>query len=65
MRCDGVTCANRTVKALVNGALDADLASGLRMEVDPVASHMRSAEAAEGLAAFADNRQPVFRPSRG
>jgi enoyl-CoA hydratase len=56
--------ANRTVKALVSRALDADLASGLETERRLVASHMRSAEAAEGLAAFAEKRQPVFRPAR-
>jgi enoyl-CoA hydratase/carnithine racemase len=57
--------ANRTVKALVNRALDADLAEGLELEIRLAASHMRSAEAAEGLAAFAEKRQPVFRPSPG
>jgi enoyl-CoA hydratase/carnithine racemase len=56
--------ASRTVKALVSGALDADLASGLELERRLVARHMRSAEAAEGLAAFAQKRQPVFRPAR-
>ena len=54
--------ANRAVKALVNRALDADLTSGLEMELHVTASHMRSAEAAEGLAAFAEKRTPVFRP---
>jgi enoyl-CoA hydratase len=53
--------ANRTVKTLVNRAFDADLTGGLEMELHLVASHMRSAEAAEGLAAFAEKRAPVFR----
>jgi enoyl-CoA hydratase len=53
--------ANRTVKALVNRAFDADLTGGLEMELHLVASHMRSAEAAEGLSAFAEKRAPVFR----
>ena len=53
--------ANRAVKALVNRAFDADLTSGLEMELAVTASHMRSAEAAEGLAAFAEKRTPVFR----
>lgn len=57
----GSDSANRTVKALVNRAFDADLAGGLEMELHLVASHMRSAEAAEGLAAFAEKRKPVFR----
>jgi enoyl-CoA hydratase/carnithine racemase len=53
--------ANRTVKALVNRAFDADLMGGLEMELHLTAGHMRSAEAAEGLAAFAEKRTPVFR----
>jgi enoyl-CoA hydratase len=56
--------ANRTAKALVNRALDADLTSGLEMELHLVASHMRSAEAAEGLAAFAEKRTPRFHAPR-
>jgi len=56
----GSVSANRTVKALVNRALDADLTSGLEMELHLVAAHMRGAEAAEGLAAFAEKRKPVF-----
>ena len=52
--------ASRTVKALVNRAFDADLAGGLEMELHLVAAHMRSADAAEGLRAFAEKRKPVF-----
>lgn len=52
--------ASRTVKALVNRAGDTDLASGLEMELHLVAAHMRSADAAEGLRAFAEKRPPVF-----
>ncbi|MFQ5827632.1 MAG: enoyl-CoA hydratase/isomerase family protein [Candidatus Methylomirabilia bacterium] len=52
--------ANRTVKALVNRALDTDLASGLEMEIALVGAHMRSADAAEGLRAFVEKRTPVF-----
>jgi enoyl-CoA hydratase/carnithine racemase len=54
--------ANRTVKALVNRGLDMDLARGLDLERQLVADHMRSADAAEGLRAFAEKRTPVFRP---
>ena len=56
----GSGSAARTVKALVNRAFDADLASGLELELSLVAAHMRSSEAAEGLRAFAEKRKPVF-----
>jgi enoyl-CoA hydratase/carnithine racemase len=51
--------ATATVKRLVNGAGD-DLATGLDREITLVAAHMRSRDAAEGLAAFAARRTPVF-----
>src|SRR5882672_3405663 len=56
----GSGSAARTVKALVNRAFDADLVSGLELELSLVAAHMRSSEAAEGLRAFAEKRKPVF-----
>jgi len=59
----GSTSAARTVKALVNRAFDADLPTGLELELSLVAAHMRTAEAAEGLAAFAEKRKPVFHAS--
>lgn len=52
--------ANRTVKALVSYSLDHELAEGLERERRLVAAHMRSADAAEGLRAFAEKRRPVF-----
>lgn len=52
--------ASRTVKALVNRSADMDLASGLDLEVAMVAQHMRSPDAAEGVAAFVEKRKPVF-----
>jgi len=52
--------ASRTAKGLVNRAADLDLASGLALEIESVARHMRSADAAEGLRAFAEKRPPVF-----
>lgn len=51
---------NRAAKLLVNRAFDLDLASGLALETQVVAAHMRSADAAEGLRAFAEKRTPVF-----
>src|SRR5712691_13078754 len=52
--------ASRAAKLLVNRAGDVDLASGLDLEMAVVAQHMRSADAAEGLRAFAEKREPVF-----
>jgi enoyl-CoA hydratase len=52
--------ASRTVKALVNRALDVELGAGLELEKALVADHMRSADAAEGLRAFVEKRKPRF-----
>jgi enoyl-CoA hydratase len=51
--------ASAVVKRLVNGAGD-DPAAGLEREIALVAAHMRSHDAAEGLAAFTARRTPVF-----
>jgi enoyl-CoA hydratase/carnithine racemase len=56
----GSASANRTVKTLVNRAFDSELAEGLELERRLVAGHMRSADAAEGLRAFAEKRKPAF-----
>jgi enoyl-CoA hydratase/carnithine racemase len=55
--------AARTVKTLVHLAGDVDLTSGLETEIRLAAVHMRTAEAAEGLAAFAEKRTPIFHPA--
>jgi len=60
---NGSDSAARTVKTLVNRAFDTDLMTGLELELSLVAAHMRTAEAAEGLRAFAEKRKPVFHAS--
>ena len=52
--------ASRAAKALVNRALDVDLATGLDLEAAEASRHMRGPDAAEGLAAFVGKRTPVF-----
>jgi enoyl-CoA hydratase len=51
--------ASATVKRLVNAA-GGDVSEGLEQEIALVAAHMRGRDAAEGLAAFAGKRAPVF-----
>jgi enoyl-CoA hydratase/carnithine racemase len=58
---DKSSSASRTVKTLVNRGVDMELGPALDLEIALVAAHMRSADAAEGLAAFAEKRTPVFR----
>jgi enoyl-CoA hydratase len=52
--------ASRTAKRLVAEGLDLTLADGLQLELRLAGEHMRSADAAEGLRAFAEKRAPVF-----
>jgi enoyl-CoA hydratase/carnithine racemase len=53
--------ASGTVKTLVHHAHDVDLMSGLELERAATARHMQSADAKEGLRAFAEKRRPSFR----
>ncbi len=52
--------AGRTVKRLVDQGLDLSLTAGLELELRLAGEHMRSADAAEGLRAFAEKRTPAF-----
>ncbi len=52
--------ASRTAKRLVDAGLDLTLDEGLELERRLAGEHMRSADAAEGLRAFAEKRTPVF-----
>jgi enoyl-CoA hydratase/carnithine racemase len=56
--------ASRTAKRLVDQGLDLTLAEGLELERRLAGEHMRGADAAEGLRAFAEKRAPVFRSGR-
>ena len=56
--------ARRPAKRLVVPGRDPPLAGGLELERHLAAEHMRGADAAEGLRAFAEKRAPVFRSGR-
>jgi enoyl-CoA hydratase/carnithine racemase len=52
--------ASRVAKRLVDQGLDLTLPEGLALERRLAAEHLRGADAAEGLRAFAEKRAPVF-----
>lgn len=49
------------IKKLINDGYDVPTAAALRAEKQVVRQHMRSADAAEGMAAFAQKRAPSFK----
>ena len=49
------------MKRLINDSYDQTTAASLRAEKQVVRQHMKSADAAEGMAAFAEKRPPVFK----
>jgi enoyl-CoA hydratase/carnithine racemase len=53
------------MKRLARAGLDADLATGLRLEAREVVPALRSDDVIEGLAAFEGKRQPDFPSARG
>jgi enoyl-CoA hydratase len=52
--------AVRAIKQAVDNGLNADLATGLRIETDAFAICMASSDAKEGTTAFLEKRKPVF-----
>ena len=52
--------ASRTVKRLIDEGLELSLREGLQLELRLAGEHMRSADAVEGLRAFAEKRTPTF-----
>jgi len=53
--------ALRAIKQAVNGGLNVDLASGLRIETDAFAICLASSDAKEGTSAFLEKRKPLFK----
>jgi enoyl-CoA hydratase/carnithine racemase len=50
----------RRMKHLADEALESSVEDGLRAELAVAAEHIRSADMAEGLAAFHEKREPRF-----
>jgi len=53
--------ASRTIKALVNKGMQADLHTGLELEIQGVLRHFNTEDVAEGIAAFKERRPPAFK----
>jgi len=59
--CQRSPLASATVKALVNRGLQTDLQTGLELEIGAVFQHFHSEDMKEGVQAFVEKRQPVFK----
>jgi enoyl-CoA hydratase/carnithine racemase len=53
--------AAKTMKRLVNKGMQVDLYSGLEMEIQGIAIHLGSEDAAEGIKAFMEKKTPTFK----
>lgn len=53
--------ASRMIKGLVNRGMQADLATGLELEVQGILRHFSTEDCKEGIAAFREKRPPVFK----
>jgi enoyl-CoA hydratase len=51
----------RAAKQAINSGMDADLATGCKIEIDAFALCMASDDAREGTTAFLEKRQPEFK----
>jgi len=52
--------AVRMAKRAIDGGLDMDLASGLRLEEECYEQILNTKDRLEGLAAFAEKRKPIY-----
>ncbi|MDO8491271.1 MAG: enoyl-CoA hydratase-related protein, partial [Dehalococcoidia bacterium] len=53
--------ASTMIKGLVDKGMQADLHTGLELEVQGILRHFRTEDCVEGIAAFREKRPPVFK----